>query len=84
MTTQNYGVNEMADFSRLDRIVATLEQAQREANDILDSYVDERLNRYPSGTTFGHVKVQELARPVGSTINYAEALKLVRRKYSRD
>lgn len=74
----------MADFSRLDRIVATLEQAQREANDILDSYVDERLHCYPSGTTFGHVKVMELARPAGSTINYAEALKLVRREYSRD
>jgi hypothetical protein len=74
----------MADFSRLDRIVAGLEQLQREANDILDSYVDELLHRYPPGTTFGHVKVLELARPAGSTINYAEALKLVRRKYSHD
>jgi hypothetical protein len=71
----------MADFSRLDRIVATLEQAQQEANDILDSYIEERLHHYQSGTTFGSVKARELAAPAGSTINYAEALKLVRRKY---
>ena len=72
----------MTDFSRLDRIVTTLEQAIREANDILDSYIDARLHRYPCGTTFGHVKSVELGGPAGSTMDYAKALKIIRKKYS--
>jgi hypothetical protein len=68
------------DFSRIDRIVTEMERLRTEANEIIDSYVDWVVRTRPRGTSWGVTKLNEVAKPAGSTIDHSEALKLVRDK----
>jgi hypothetical protein len=60
---------------RLDKIVTDLERLHRDAQDIINAYVNEKIcNHYAS---FGESKAY-LFRQVGSQMNVVNALKLVR------
>jgi len=71
MTTPSVG--------RLDNIVRELERLHRDAQDIFDAHVDCLRHRAP-GVPFGTLKAREIAQPAGSTINYVEGLRIVRRR----
>ena len=64
---------------RLDRIIRELEQLHNEAQQIFDAHVEVECCRSP-GIPFGTIKMCEIAGPAGSTLNYINALKIVREK----
>jgi hypothetical protein len=64
---------------RLDRIIRELEQLHDEAQGIFDAHV-EVLRVQNSGVPFGTIKMCEIAGPAGSSLNYINALKIVREK----
>jgi hypothetical protein len=67
------------DVSRLDRIVAELQVLHDQAQDILDSHVDVLCCQQP-GIPFGVLKSREIAQPAGNSLNYINALRIVRKK----
>jgi hypothetical protein len=67
------------DVSRLDRIIAELEQLHRDAHDIVDAHIDALYHQSP-GIPFGVLKSRESAQPAGNSLNYINALKVVRQK----
>ncbi len=64
---------------RLDRIIRELEQLHDEAQGIFDAHVEVERCRNP-GIPFGTIKMCEIAGPAGSSLNYINALKIVREK----
>lgn len=64
---------------RLDRIMRELGQLHDEAQDIFDAHVEVLRCQNP-GIPFGTIKMCEIAGPAGSSLNYIEALKIVREK----
>jgi hypothetical protein len=64
---------------RLDRIIRELEQLHNEAQDIFDAHIDFVRCTSP-GVPFGNLKSCEIAGPAGSSLNYINALKIVREK----
>jgi hypothetical protein len=61
---------------RLDKIVNDLERLHRDAQDILNAYVNEKICNHPYAS-FGEAKVY-CFRQVGTQMNVVNALKLVR------
>ena len=64
---------------RIDRIIRELEGLHAEAQDIFDAHVDYALAKDKSVISFGAMKSREIAKPAGNTMNYVEALKIVRK-----
>jgi hypothetical protein len=64
---------------RLDHIIAELERLYNDAQDIFDAHVDFLCARNP-GIPFGVLKRNEIAVPAGNSLNYIQALKIVRAK----
>jgi hypothetical protein len=64
---------------RLDRIIRELEQLHDEAQSIFDAHVEVERCRIPS-VPFGTIKMCEIAGPAGASLNYINALKIVREK----
>jgi hypothetical protein len=62
---------------RLDNIIAELERLHHDAQDIFDAHIDFLCCRNP-GIPFGVLKSK--ARPAGNSLNYIQALKIVRAK----
>ena len=67
------------DVSRLDRIIAELKVLHDHAHDIIDAHVDSLHHQAP-GVPFGVLKSQEIAQPAGNSLNYVNALRIVRKK----
>ena len=67
------------DVSRLDRIIKELEQLHLDAHDIIDAHIDCARCQTP-GIPFGVLKSREIAQPAGNSLNYINALKIVREK----
>ncbi len=67
----------MTENGRLINTIADLERLQRDANEMLDSYVRVLMHSKPYGTSFGQTKI-ETYKSAGTTLNYAGALKIVR------
>ena len=64
---------------RLDNIIQELERLHRDAHDIIDAHVDSVRCQMP-GIPFGVLKSREIAQPAGNSLNYINALKIVREK----
>ena len=64
---------------RLDRIIRELEQLHGEAQQIFDAHVEVIRCQSP-GVPFGTIKMCEIAAPAGNSLNYIEALKIVRER----
>ena len=64
---------------RLDRIIAELERLHDDAQDIFDAHIDFVRCRMPE-VPFGVLKSREIAGPAGNSLNYINALKIVRQK----
>jgi hypothetical protein len=62
---------------RLDNIIKELERWQGAANEVLDHHVQVLLCDMPRGTSFGKVKLRTFM-PAGITLDYVNALKMVR------
>jgi hypothetical protein len=67
------------DVSRLDRIIAELKVLHDQASDILDAHVDSLCCQQP-GIPFGVLKSREIAQPAGNSLNYINALRIVRKR----
>ena len=64
---------------RLDNIIKDLERLHNDAHDIIDAHVDSVRCQVP-GIPFGVLKSREIAQPAGNSLNYINALKIVRQK----
>jgi hypothetical protein len=64
---------------RLDNIIQELERLHRDAHDIIDAHVDSVHCQMP-GIPFGVLKSREIAQPAGNSLNYINALTIVRQK----
>jgi hypothetical protein len=64
---------------RLDNIIKELERLHNDAHDIIDAHVDSVRCLTP-GIPFGVLKSREIAGPAGNSLNYINALKIVRQK----
>jgi hypothetical protein len=64
---------------RLDNIIKELERLHHDAQDIFDAHIDFVRYRRP-GIPFGVLKSSEIAGPAGNSLNYINALKIVRAK----
>jgi hypothetical protein len=65
------------DTGRLDKIVKELERLQRDADGIIDSFVDYKIANAPHAS-FGQSKVHFVCRHAGSTLDRVAALKRVK------
>ena len=64
-------------MSRIDRMINDFERLKRDAQEIIDVYVD---GIRPNGVPFGVVRHCEITNPAGTDLNYVNALRLVRDK----
>jgi hypothetical protein len=64
---------------RLDNIIKELERLHHDAQDIFDAHVDLVRCQMPE-VSFGILKSREIAAPAGNSLNYVNALKIVRQK----
>ena len=65
---------------RIDRMLKAYEKLNREAHDLLDQTVAERVGETP-GISVGVMKQQEFSTRAGSTINIPAALRILREKF---
>jgi hypothetical protein len=65
-------------MGRLERVVAELEKLEKDADDILNTYVDQLMCREPPGTSWGVTKYNKILAPAGSTVNRVAALRMLR------
>ena len=65
------------DVGRLDSIIKELERLHNDAHDIINAHVDFVCCQKP-GIPFGVLKSREIAGPAGNSLNYINALKIVR------
>ena len=64
---------------RIDNIIQDLKRLHADAQDIFDAHIDFLRSQTPSAS-FGALKFREIAGPVGNTVDYVAALKIVRTK----
>jgi hypothetical protein len=64
---------------RIDNIIRDLERLHADAQDIMNAHIDYVHCRCPT-VPFGTLKAREIAAPAANTINYVNALKIVRGK----
>jgi hypothetical protein len=69
-------------IGRLDDIIAQLEKLHKDADGILDAYVDE-LRCSTLGIPFGVLKTCEIANRAGSTLDRIAALKMLRDRFTK-
>jgi hypothetical protein len=65
---------------RIDRILASYEQLDREAHDLLDRHVAEHCAAHP-GVPAGVVKQCEFTNRAGYTLDVQAALRILREKF---
>lgn len=66
---------------RIDRILASYEQLDREAHDMLDRHVAEYMAEHP-GIPGGVIKQYEFTNRAGYMLNVPAALRLLREKFA--
>jgi hypothetical protein len=70
------------DTGRLDQTIKDLERLQRDADGIIDSYVDYKIAAAPHAS-FGQSKVYLVCRHAGSTLDRVAALKHVKQELTK-
>jgi hypothetical protein len=70
------------DTGRLDKIVKDLERLQRDADGIIDSFVDYKIANAPH-TSFGQSKSYFACRHAGSTLDRVAALRHVKHELTK-
>jgi len=63
---------------RLDRVVTELERLQKDADDIINTFVDQIMHDQPRGASWGVTKHNKIMAPAGSTLDRVAALRMVR------
>ena len=64
---------------RIDNTIKDLERLHAVAQDIFDAHIDYVRCRAPT-VPFGTLKSREITAAAGNSLNYIEALKIVRKK----
>jgi hypothetical protein len=70
-----------APIARIDYLLTTYEKLNREANDLLDLATAELVAERP-GIPAGVLKQREFTSRAGSMLNFPEALRILREKFS--
>jgi hypothetical protein len=65
---------------RIDQLLASYEELDREAHDVIDLHVAELVIEHP-GIPFAIIKQCEYTNKAGSSLNVPEALRLLRKKF---
>jgi len=63
---------------RIDHIIAQLQRLYEDAQGIMNAYVEMEISGKP-GVSFGVAKTHLIAEPAGLSIDYIEALKVVKK-----
>ena len=64
---------------KIDEIIASYEQLNREAHKMIDLYIDELRLKYP-GIPIGAMKQMEITNRAGSSLNVPRALQILKER----